>query len=125
MRNTDLIVCFLNFRQKNFRNRAVLAGNNGEAAVVLHGHFAVAAGFDLYDDLAGDGTNYVVNVNSTTYLSSTGAYVVQDTSPAYAVKCGSILISGGTVRVDASGIASRGLCADGDGGLFCEGCNCR
>ena len=59
-----------------------------------------------------------MNVNSTTYLSSTGAYVVQDTSPAYAVKCGSISISGGTVRVNASGIASRGLCADGDEDSF-------
>ena len=80
---------------------------------------ASVTGGCLYEEnLAGDGTNYVVNVNSTTYLSSTGAYVVQDTSPAYAVKCGCISISGGTVRVNASGVASRGLCADGDEDSF-------
>lgn len=80
---------------------------------------ASVTGGVLYEDLeAGDGTNYVVNVTSTSLLSSTGTYIVQDTSPAYAVKCGSIAISGGTVRVNASGISARGLCADGDGGTF-------
>ena len=72
--------------------------------------------YENYEDA--DGSNYVVNVTSTTLLSSTGSYVVQDTSPAYAVKCGNVAISGGTVRVSATGIASRGLCADGDGGTF-------
>ena len=72
--------------------------------------------YENYED--GDGSNYVVNVSSTSLLSSTGSYVVQDTSPAYAVKCGNISISGGTVRVSATGIASRGLCADADGGTF-------
>lgn len=72
--------------------------------------------YENYED--GDGSNYVVNVTSTSLLSSTGSYVVQDTSPAYAVKCGSIAISGGTVRVNASGVSARGLCADGDGGTF-------
>ncbi len=72
--------------------------------------------YENYED--GDGSNYVVKVSSTSLLSSTGSYVVQDTSPAYAVKCGNISISGGTVRVSATGIASRGLCADADGGTF-------
>ena len=72
--------------------------------------------YENYED--GDGSNYVVTVSSTSLLSSTGNYVVQDSSPAYAVKCGNIAISGGTVRVSASGIASRGLCADADGGTF-------
>ncbi len=72
--------------------------------------------YENYED--GDGSNYVVKVSSTSLLSSTGNYVVQDTSPAYAVKCGNISISGGTVRVSATGIASRGLCADADGGTF-------
>ena len=80
---------------------------------------AFVTGGVLYENVeAGNGTNYVVNVTSTTLLSSTGPYVVQDTSPAYAVKCGNIAISGGTVRVNASGISARGLCADGDGGTF-------
>ena len=79
---------------------------------------SVTGGCLYEEDLAGDGTNYVVSVTSTTYLSSTGTYVVQDTSPAYAVKCANISVSGGTVRVNASGVASRGLCADGDGGSF-------
>ena len=72
--------------------------------------------YENYED--GDGSNYVVKVSSTSLLSSTGDYVVQDSSPAYAVKCGNIAISGGTVRVSATGIASRGLCADADGGKF-------
>ncbi len=72
--------------------------------------------YENYED--SNGSNYVVKVSSTSLLSSTGSYVVQDTSPAYAVKCGSIAISGGTVRVSATGIASRGLCADADGGTF-------
>ena len=72
--------------------------------------------YENYED--SDGSNYVVKVTSTSLLSSTGSYVVQDTSPAYAVKCGNISISGGTVRVAASGTASRGLCADADGGTF-------
>ena len=80
---------------------------------------ASVTGGVLYEDVeAGDGTNYVVNVTSTTLLSSTGTYIVQDTSPAYAVKCGNIAISGGTVRVSATGVSSRGLCADADGGTF-------
>ena len=53
--------------------------------------------YENYED--GDGSNYVVTVSSTSLLSSTGSYVVQDASPAYAVKCGNISISGGTVRV--------------------------
>ncbi len=72
--------------------------------------------YENYED--GDGSNYVVKVSSTSLLSSTGNYVVQDTSPAYAVKCGNISISGGTVRISATGTASRGLCADADGGTF-------
>lgn len=80
---------------------------------------ASVTGGVVYENVeAGDGTNYVVNVTSTSLLSSTGAYVVQDASPAYAVKCGNIAISGGTVRVDATGVSSRGLCADADGGRF-------
>ena len=72
--------------------------------------------YENYEDA--DGSNYVVSVTSTSLLSSTGKYVVQDTTPAYAVKCGNIAISGGTVRVSATGVASRGLCADGDSGTF-------
>ena len=96
-------------------------GIKGDGTFTMTGGIlnASVTGGVLYEDLeAGDGTNYVVNVTSTTLLSSTGAYIVQDTSPAYAVKCGSIAISGGTVRVNASGISARGLCADGDGGTF-------
>lgn len=66
----------------------------------------------------GNGSNYVVSVTSTTYFSRSGTYIVQDTSPAYAVKCGNIAISGGTVRVNATGVAARGLCADGPSGTF-------
>ncbi len=72
--------------------------------------------YENYEDA--DGSNYVVNVTSTTLLSKTGNYLVQDTSPAYGVKVANIDISGGTVRVSATGVASRGLCADGDGGTF-------
>ena len=96
-------------------------GIKGDATFTMTGGLlgASVTGGVLYEDVeAGDGTNYVVSVTSTTLLSSTGNYVVQDTSPAYAVKCGNISISGGTVRVSATGVASRGLCADGDGGTF-------
>ncbi|MBQ9430874.1 MAG: carbohydrate-binding domain-containing protein [Kiritimatiellae bacterium] len=79
---------------------------------------AVSGGtvIEPYED--GDGSNYVVSVTSTSYLSKTGTYVVQDTTPAYAVKCGDIAVSGGTVRVSATGTASRGLCSDGASGTF-------
>ena len=80
---------------------------------------ASVTGGVVYENVeAGDGTNYVVAVSSTTLLSKAGTYVVQDASPAYAVKVANIAISGGTVRVSATGVASRGLCADGDGGAF-------
>ena len=80
---------------------------------------ASVTGGVFYENVeAGTGTNYVVAVTSTSLLSSTGNYIVQDTSPAYAVKCGNIAISGGTVRVSATGTSSRGLCADADGGTF-------
>ena len=80
---------------------------------------ASVTGGVVYENVeAGDGTNYVVTVSSTTLLSKRGTYVVQDASPAYAVKVANIAISGGTVRVNATGVASRGLCADGDGGMF-------
>ena len=80
---------------------------------------ASVTGGVVYENVeAGDGTNYVVSVTSTALLSRTGTYVVQDASPAYAVKVATIAVSGGTVRVDATGVASRGLCADGDGGTF-------
>ena len=79
---------------------------------------SVTGGIAYENVEAGDGTNYVVAVSSTTLLSSPGNYIVQDTSPAYAVKCGNIAISGGTVRVNATGVSSRGLCADADGGTF-------
>ncbi len=72
--------------------------------------------YENYED--SDGSNYVVSVSSTSLLSQTGKYVVQDTSPAYAVKVANIDVSGGTVRVSATGVSSRGLCADGDGGTF-------
>jgi len=96
-------------------------GIKGDGTFTMTGGMlnASVTGDVLYENVeAGDGTNYVVAVTSTALLSSTGTYVVQDTTPAYAVKCGNISISGGTVRVDASGISSRGLCADGDGGTF-------
>ena len=35
--------------------------------------------YENYED--GDGSNYVVKVSSTSHLSSTGNYVVQDSSP--------------------------------------------
>ena len=80
---------------------------------------ASVSGGVVYEDVeAGTGTNYVVAVSSTTLLSKAGTYVVQDASTAYAVKVANISVSGGTVRVSATGTASRGLCADGDGGTF-------
>ncbi len=72
--------------------------------------------YENYEDA--DGSNYVVNVTSTSLLSKTGNYLVQDTSPAYGVKVANIDISGGTVRISATGVASRGICADGDAGAF-------
>ena len=96
-------------------------GISGDGTFTMTGgilNASVTGGVLYEEELAGEGTNYVVNVTSTSYLSSKGTYIVQDTSPAYAVKCGDISISGGTVRVNASGVASRGLCADGDEGVF-------
>ncbi len=49
---------------------------------------------------------------STTSLINSGTYAVYDPSKAYAVKGGTVAISGGTVRIRCTGAAGRGLGAD-------------
>lgn len=58
-----------------------------------------------------NGSNCTVTVSSSTLVTA-GTYLVEDVSAAAAVKCGSVSVSGGTVRIVASGAAARGLCAD-------------
>lgn len=65
------------------------------------------------EDDAGDTLYYTCSVSSSSIVKA-GTYLVQDSSKPYAVKCGSVDISGGTVRISASGVAGRGIGADGD-----------
>lgn len=58
---------------------------------------------------------------STSSLIGNGTYAVMDPSKSYAVKTGTLSVSGGTVRVRATGTAGRGLGADNmylSGGVF-------
>lgn len=57
-----------------------------------------------------NGSNCTVTVSCSSLVTA-GTYLVKNVSEA-AVKCGSVSVSGGTVRIVASGVASRGLCAD-------------
>ena len=49
---------------------------------------------------------------ATTKLIKSGTYPVMDPSKCYAVKMGTLVVSGGTVRAKATGTAGRGLGAD-------------
>lgn len=107
---------------------AAAKGVKGDGSFTMTGGFLTAsmtgdALLEAYED--SDEQNYIVTVSST--LASTtgvtaGTYLVQDASYAYAVKCGTVTISGGTVRVSASGVAGRGIGGDEgmtiSGGLF-------
>ena len=77
-----------------------------------------------YEDGDGNTWNYYVALTSstktsggtseysTTSLINEGNYPVMDTSKCYAVKVGTLSISGGTVSISATGTAGRGLGAD-------------
>ena len=90
---------------------------------------------DCYEYEDGDGVtwNYYVKLTSSTKTSggsatystgrliASGVYPVMDPSKCYAVKVGTLGISGGTVRVRATGTAGRGLGADSmrlSGGVY-------
>jgi hypothetical protein len=58
---------------------------------------------------------------STTSIIANGTYPVMDPSKSYAVKGGTVAISGGTVRIRATGTAGRGIGGDSlsiSGGAF-------
>ena len=77
-----------------------------------------------YEDGDGNTWNYYVALTSstktsggtseysTTSLINAGNYPVMDVSKCYAVKVGTLSISGGTVSISATGTAGRGLGAD-------------
>ena len=77
-----------------------------------------------YEDGDGNTWNYYVALTSstktsggtseysTTSLINVGNYPVMDVSKCYAVKVGTLSISGGTVSISATGTAGRGLGAD-------------
>lgn len=72
---------------------------------------ATVSGDPLYEAFEdANGSNCTVTVSSSTLVTA-GTYLVEDVSAA-AVKCGSVSVSGGTVRIVADGAAARGLCAD-------------
>ena len=103
---------------------AAAKGVKGDGAFVMTGGIlsATVSGGPLYEALeTDDGTNCTVTVSGSTLVTA-GTYLVEDVSTAAAVKCDSVSISGGTVRIVASGAASRGIVADTTlditGGLF-------
>lgn len=77
-----------------------------------------------YEDDDGAVWNYCVTLTSSTKTSGgtqtyntssllkSGTYAVHDLSSAYAVKGGTVAISGGTVRIRCTGTAGRGIGAD-------------
>jgi hypothetical protein len=86
-----------------------------------------------YEDDDGNAWNYYVTIDSSsktsggtatysaTALLKAGTYAVYDPSKAYAVKAGTLSVSGGTVRIRCTGTAGRGLGADDmslSGGFF-------
>ena len=86
-----------------------------------------------YEDGDGNTWNYYVTLSSstktsggtsvynTTSLVANGTYPVMDPSKCYAVKVGTLDISGGAITVSATGTAGRGLGADNmtiSGGTF-------
>jgi len=83
---------------------------------------ATMSGNPLYEAAEyGTGTNLVVATTKTSLLKS-GTYLIEDVTAATAVKCGTLDISGGTLRIRTNGAASRGLVAetslDVSGGVF-------
>ena len=84
----------------------------------------VAEDYFEYEDGDGNTWNYYVALTSstktsggtatynTTSLISSGTYPVMDPAKCYAVKVGTLSISGGTVAITATGTAGRGLGAD-------------
>ena len=83
-----------------------------------------------YEDGDGNTWNYYVALTSstktsggtseysTTSLINAGNYPVMDVSKCYAVKVGTLSISGGTVSISATGTAGRGLGAEHHGVLL-------
>lgn len=93
----------------------------------------VAEDYFEYEDGDGNTWNYYVTLTSstktsggtstynTTSLIANGTYPVMDPSKCYAVKVGTLDISGGAITVSATGTAGRGLGADNmtiTGGTF-------
>lgn len=103
---------------------AAAKGVKGDGSFTMTGGFLTAtmsgdALLEAYEDA--NEANYTVTISGSSLVTA-GTYLVQDTSYAYAVKCGTVNISGGTVRVAATGLARRGIGGDEgmtiSGGLF-------
>ena len=105
--------------------------NGGLVSATLTG--GVVYDYFEYEDDDGLTWNYYVRLTSstktsggtTTYSTSrllaNGTYPVLDPSKSYAIKVGTLAVSGGTVRVRATGTAGRGIGADEmelSGGFF-------
>lgn len=83
---------------------------------------------DFYQD--SDGNYYTITLDASTTTSggtrtssliASGTYPVMDPSQSYAVKGGAVSVSGGTVRIRATGAAGRGIGGDSisiSGGTF-------
>ena len=99
-------------------------------ATITGGYVEELLEYEDDDDVA---WNYYVTLTSSTKTSggtqtyntssllNSGTYAVYDPSKAYAVKGGTVAISGGTVRIRCTGTAGRGIGADDmalSGGFF-------
>ncbi len=79
---------------------------------------ATISGNVVFEPYEGEDENentlyYYCTVSSSTIVAA-GTYLMQDSSKPYAVKCATVNVSGGTMRLAASGTAGRGLGADDD-----------
>lgn len=105
---------------KGVKGDGVFSMSGGIVDATLTG--GVCEDYFEYEDTDGVTWNYYVTLSSTTKTSlgsyatskliAPGTYPVMDPSKCYALKVGTLEISGGTVRARATGTAGRGLGAD-------------
>ncbi len=107
---------------KGVKGDGTFAMTGGTLAATLTG--GVAEDCFEYEDGDGNTWNYYVALTSSTKTSGgtstyntislikSGNYPVMDPAKCYAVKVGTLLISGGAVSITATGMAGRGLGAD-------------
>ena len=79
---------------------------------ILNASLAGDAIFEPFEGSDGTNTLWYSVASANTSVLAAGTYLVYDTSTAYAIKAGTIAISGGHCRIAATGVAGRGIGGD-------------